>query len=148
MGKQTAMIFCHCRHMTLYNIPNKLSGGLALAFFVAALAAKLPFGTVVEHAVTGLVVLVVGWWMRDMIGGGSAKLLAATSLWMGPTGTLAGFACATAIFTALSVPLVRLVRGKESNIPILPAALLAFALFLPNTPVWALFEVGVRALTD
>jgi Flp pilus assembly protein protease CpaA len=85
--------------------------------------------------------------MRNSIGGGTAKLLAAASLWMGPTGTLAGFLCATAIFAALSVPIVRLVRGKESEIPMLPAALLAFALFLPNTPVWPLFQVGVRALT-
>ena len=134
--------------MSQYKISNKLSGGLVLAFFVAALAAKLPVETVVEHAVTGLAVLIAGWWMRSMIGGGTAKLLAAASLWMGPTGTLAGFLCVTAIFAALSVPVVRLLHGKESEIPMLPAALLAFALFLPDTPIWPLFQVGIRALAD
>ena len=133
--------------MNSYNIPNKLSGGLALAFFVAALAANLPFETVAEHTVAGFAVLVAGWWMRGAIGGGGAKLLAAASLWMGPTGTLLGFGCATLIFLGLSIPVVRLVRGTESNVPILPAILLAFALFLPNTPVWPLFQVGARALT-
>src|SRR4051794_6658405 len=133
--------------MNIYNIPNKLSAGVALAFFVAALAAQLPLETVAEHTVTGFAILLVGWSIRSLIGGGSAKLLGAISLWMGPTGTLASFICVTAILTALTIPVVRLLRGNQNDIPVLPAALLAFALFLPNTPVWSLLEARAHALT-
>ena len=66
-------------------IPNRLAIALAAAFFIFAVALGMPAASIGAHVVAGLVVLAVtfalfafGW-----IGGGDAKLAAATALWMG-----------------------------------------------------------------
>lgn len=66
-------------------IPNRLAIGLSAAFFVFAIAFHMSAQAIGMHVLAGLAVLVVtfalfafGW-----IGGGDAKLAAATALWMG-----------------------------------------------------------------
>ncbi len=68
-------------------IPNLLSAALAIAYFVAALIAGVPLQEMGMHALCGAAVLIFtfalfsfGW-----IGGGDAKLAAATALWLGWT---------------------------------------------------------------
>ncbi len=66
-------------------IPNWVSVALAGIFPVAALAAGLPLGDIGMHALFGLAVLAVGFFLfqANIIGGGDAKLLAAASVWTG-----------------------------------------------------------------
>lgn len=66
-------------------ISNRIVLVLVAAFVVAALAARLPLELVGMHLLAALIVLVgaftcfaLGW-----IGGGDAKLAAATALWLG-----------------------------------------------------------------
>ena len=71
--------------VTSYTIPNWISAALALAFFPVALFAGLPVTQIGASALVGVVVLMVGIGAFAMrwIGGGDAKLLAASTLWMG-----------------------------------------------------------------
>jgi prepilin peptidase CpaA len=71
--------------LTSYTIPNWISGALLLAFPVAALAAGLPWGLAAQHAAVGGAALVLGMGMFAMnwVGGGDAKLLSASALWLG-----------------------------------------------------------------
>ena len=66
-------------------IPNRIAIGLTGAFFVFAIALHLPLETVGFHVLAGMAMLVVTFAMfaRGWMGGGDAKLAAATALWMG-----------------------------------------------------------------
>ena len=66
-------------------IPNRIAIGLTGAFFVFAFALQLPLETVGFHVLAGISMLGVTFAMfaRGWMGGGDAKLAAATALWMG-----------------------------------------------------------------
>ena len=87
------------RDLVSYTIPNWISGGLALAFAPAAFAAHLSWPAIGLDVAAGLGVLALGavFFALGWIGGGDAKLMAASALWIGPGG-LAPFA----LFTALA----------------------------------------------
>lgn len=72
-------------------IPNWLTGGLALAFPIAAAGTALPLETVGWHLLTGLgaLAVVMALFATGWIGGGDAKLFAASALWLGHEGILA-----------------------------------------------------------
>lgn len=74
--------------LTSMRIPNWISAGLAVAFYPAALIAGLPLESFLVHTGVGVAALFVGMAMFAMrwVGGGDAKLLAATCLWMGLEG--------------------------------------------------------------
>lgn len=73
-----------------YTIPNFLSLLLIAAFAAFALWQALPWPLLANHAGAGLGMLAVGWalFALGLLGGGDAKLFAATSLWMGWYGLL------------------------------------------------------------
>lgn len=66
-------------------ISNKLVLLLVAGFFVLAIAINLPLQELALHVSCALLVLVVGFVMFALrwIGGGDAKLAAATTLWLG-----------------------------------------------------------------
>jgi len=66
-------------------IPNWLSLALVAAFAMFALAGGLPWDAVLMHVAAAALVLTVCFTMFALgwIGGGDAKLAAATSLWLG-----------------------------------------------------------------
>ena len=66
-------------------IPNRLAIGLTAAFFVFALALRMPPAAIGMHVFAAIAVLAVtfGLFAFGWIGGGDAKLAAATALWMG-----------------------------------------------------------------
>jgi prepilin peptidase CpaA len=66
-------------------ISNRLVGVLVLGFFVLAIAAQLPLQQIAVHVGVAFLVLVVGFafFSFGWIGGGDAKLAAATTLWIG-----------------------------------------------------------------
>ncbi|MCA1935709.1 prepilin peptidase [Asticcacaulis sp.] len=72
-------------------IPNRLSLILAGVFFPAALLLGLSPLSIALHTGIGLGILVVGFaaFAFKVLGGGDAKLLAATALWFHPEGVLA-----------------------------------------------------------
>lgn len=79
------MAFAAAMDMLTMTIPNRVSLLLVGAFFVAAYFAELSVQQVLEHVGTGLAVLVVCFVLFAFggFGGGDAKLLAASSLWIG-----------------------------------------------------------------
>jgi len=71
--------------LTTMTIPNWISGLIAASFFAMALMVGLPLIEVFQSLGVALVVLIVGMAMFNFgwIGGGDAKLMTATALWMG-----------------------------------------------------------------
>ena len=68
-----------------YTIPNALQIALIAAFAVFALASGLPAAAIGIHLLAGLMALLLGFalFAGGFIGGGDAKLFAATALWFG-----------------------------------------------------------------
>lgn len=71
-------------------ISNRVTGALTLAFVVVALASGMPLADMAWHGAAGAVVLVVAFacFALGWIGGGDAKMAAATALWLGAERTL------------------------------------------------------------
>jgi prepilin peptidase CpaA len=103
-----------------FTIPNLLPVGIAAAFVVFALLAGLPAAAWGTHFAAAGVALIAGMalFAARWIGGGDAKLFAATALWFG-FGDLLSYALAAALIGgALTIALIALRR-----LP-LPAALI------------------------
>lgn len=80
-----AMAFAAAMDMLTMTIPNRVSLLLVGAFFAAAYFAELPMQQLLMHLGTGVLVLVICFalFAFGVFGGGDAKLLAASSLWIG-----------------------------------------------------------------
>jgi prepilin peptidase CpaA len=80
-----AMAFAASSDLLTMRISNKLVLLLVAGFMVMALAVELPLQQFAMHVLCALVVLVVafGLFALRWIGGGDAKLAAATTLWLG-----------------------------------------------------------------
>src|SRR5689334_7086960 len=78
-------IFAACFDIASLIIPNWVSIALALTFPVFALLNGVEPGVIGLHLIIGFAILTVGFFpfQGNIIGGGDAKLLAATSIWMG-----------------------------------------------------------------
>ncbi len=79
------MAYAAVSDLLTMTIPNKISLALVIAFAGFAIVGGLPWQALLMHAAAGALVLAVcfamfafGW-----IGGGDAKLAAATALWLG-----------------------------------------------------------------
>jgi prepilin peptidase CpaA len=79
------MAFAASSDLLTMTISNKLSIALAAAFFVLAVTTGMPPAIVGMHLAAAALVLVVsfGFFTQGWIGGGDAKLAAATVLWFG-----------------------------------------------------------------
>ena len=79
------MAFAASSDLLTMRISNKLVLILAAGFGVMALAVGLPWEQVALHVLCALVVLAVAFGMFALrwLGGGDAKLAAATTLWLG-----------------------------------------------------------------
>lgn len=82
-----AMAFAAISDLLTMRISNRLSLGLALAFFVVAFLVGMPLAQVGNHVAASAAVLAVcfAFFAMGWIGGGDAKLAAATALWLGFT---------------------------------------------------------------
>jgi prepilin peptidase CpaA len=80
-----AMIFAAASDLVTMTISNRLSIALFLAFFAVAALIGMPLPDMGRHMIASAVVLVFafGFFARGWIGGGDAKLAAATALWLG-----------------------------------------------------------------
>jgi prepilin peptidase CpaA len=79
------MAFAAASDLFTMTISNRLSLLLAVGFFVAAALIGMPLADVGRHVLAGVLVLSIsfGLFAFGWIGGGDAKLAAATSLWLG-----------------------------------------------------------------
>ncbi len=81
------LIYAACSDVARLIIPNWVSIALAALFPPLALGLGLPLAEIGVHVLFGLAVLAVGFFLfqANVIGGGDAKLLAATAVWTGFT---------------------------------------------------------------
>ena len=101
------------KDITSMTIPNWISAALVVGFFPAALAVGLPPMTILTHLGVGIAALLVAMLLFAfrVFGGGDAKLLAATCLWMGLTG-VGPFVLGTAVIGGLFSLFLILVRPR------------------------------------
>ena len=117
-----AMVMAALSDVLTMTISNRLTVGLALAFFVIAPLSGMSLEAMAFHAAAGLVMLVIGiaLFAPGWIGGGDAKVLAATALWLGwgpmpyyvAVATLSGCLLTIALLTFRGVPLPSWVDGS------------------------------------
>lgn len=148
-----AMAFAAAMDLLTMTIPNRLTLGIAAAFFVVAPIVGLPWHDYLSHLAAGAAMLVVGVVLFSMrlFGGGDAKLLAAAALWLGmePLGpfliyvTIFGGVLALAIlayrrFPAGALPLPGWALRLHAKGEAMPygVAIAAGALTVYPTPAW------------
>ena len=79
------MAFAASSDLLTMTISNRITATLIVGFVVMALVTGMPLAAMLDHGTAGLVVLVGAFLLfsRGWIGGGDAKLAAATALWFG-----------------------------------------------------------------
>ncbi|VAW13261.1 Type IV prepilin peptidase TadV/CpaA [hydrothermal vent metagenome] len=79
------VIYAGATDLVTMTISNRLTMGLVAAFVVLAVWSGMPLALIGNHVLAGGVALAVGvvFFARGWIGGGDAKLCAATALWIG-----------------------------------------------------------------
>jgi prepilin peptidase CpaA len=96
------MAFAAVSDLLTMTIPNRLSLLLIAGFFAMAVLTGMPLETMGLHLGAGMLVLVITFSMFAFgwIGGGDAKLAAATGLWCG-FGVLLDYALVASVFGGL-----------------------------------------------
>lgn len=112
-----AMALAASSDLLTMRISNKLVLALTAGFFVVALATNLPLQQFAMHVTCALVVLAVAFAMFALrwIGGGDAKLAAATTLWLGFGLTLPYLVYAALLGGVLTLAILAL-----RNLPLTP----------------------------
>ena len=111
-----AMVIAASSDLLTMRISNKLVLLLTVAFFIVAISINLPLQQFAMHVLCALIVLAVafGLFALRLIGGGDAKLAAATTLWLGFGMTLPYLAYAS-LFGGVLTVLILVVRGIPLN---------------------------------
>ncbi|MBT8472660.1 MAG: hypothetical protein HKN14_02410 [Marinicaulis sp.] len=112
-----ALVVAAANDIYEFKIPNWVSIILIAGYPVAGLAAGAPAGVIVEGFAVGAAALAVGFslFAFNIVGGGDAKLLAATAPWMGVS-AIAGFLFYTAIAGLALIVVLMTFR----SLPVLP----------------------------
>jgi prepilin peptidase CpaA len=149
------MAFAAFSDMLTMTIPNRVSLLLIAGFVAMAVLTGMPLKTFGLHVAAGFVVLAVTFTMFALgwIGGGDAKLAAATALWLGFEQLLPYLVYASLAGGVLTIALVKLreaplpgmakgwawaqrLHGIEKGIPYGLALGIAALVVLPNTAIW------------
>lgn len=111
-----AMVIAASSDLLTMKISNKLVLILTAGFLIVAIATNLPLQQFAMHVLCALIVLAVafGLFALRLIGGGDAKLAAATTLWLGFGMTLPYLAY-TALFGGVLTILILVMRGVPLN---------------------------------
>ncbi len=150
-----AMAMAASMDLITMTIPNRICAALALGYFVLAVAVGVPFGMILINLSCGVAVLVMmftlfalGW-----IGGGDAKLAAATSLWLG-WGMIADYGLTAALYGgALTLVIlfgrrfvlppwlsrhvwIARLHDRKSGVPYGIALAAAGMMLYPHTQIW------------
>jgi prepilin peptidase CpaA len=151
----TLMVFAAFSDLFTMTISNRVSIALTIGFFVLAFAFHLPLPVIGQHLLCGLSVLTLTFVMFALrwIGGGDAKLAAATALWLGFDNLLDYGFCASVLGGALTLgilgmrrwPLPRFLitqgwiarlHDQDSGVPYGIALAIAGLLLYPDTRIW------------
>ncbi len=141
-------------------IPNRLSALLAIGYFAAALLTGAPMHDIAMHALCGaaMLALTFAFFSFGWIGGGDAKLAAATALWLGWSplaeyglaSAIAGGALTLLILTGRRMALPKALASQawiarlhnaKSGIPYGIALALGGMIVYPETQFWGLLAV-------
>lgn len=150
------MAYAASRDLLTMLIPNTVSLALAAAFAAFAIGSGLGWDDIAGHVGAGAVTLAVTFTLFafGLIGGGDAKLAAATALWIGfdhlaeylLVASVAGGALTLGLLAMRSLPLpgpvARLpfalhLHDAKTGVPYGIALALAALLVLPETVIWA-----------
>ena len=155
------MAFAAATDLLTMKIPNRLSAAVALGYFALALVAGRPLAEIGQHVLCGGAVLVLtfalfsfGW-----IGGGDAKLAAATALWIGwspladygLSSAIAGGALTLLILAGRRFALPEFLQSQawiarlhnaKTGIPYGIALALGGLIVYPQTQVWLALNMG------
>jgi len=149
------MIFAAFSDLFTMTISNRVSLALVAIFFALAFVLRMPFTEIGWHAACGAAVLTCTFAMFSFgwIGGGDAKLAAATALWVG-FDHLADYGLFASLFGGILTLLILLLRrwplptwteaapwlsrlhDKTSGVPYGIALALAGLMVYPDTGVW------------
>ena len=149
------MVFAALADLFTMTIPNRISLILIAGYFGLALYLGTPLATIGMHLSCGLVMLLLTFVMFHLrwIGGGDAKLAAATALWLGWSSlfeygliaSLIGGVLTVVLLTlrhydlpekVLSVGFIAKLAEKNGGVPYGIALALAGLLVYPQTSVW------------
>lgn len=152
------MAFAAASDLLTMRIPNKVSLALIAGFAVFALVTQMPWNTLLLHASAGVLVLSVsfGMFAQGWIGGGDAKLAAATALWLGFSplmdylllASLAGGALTLGILALRRLPLPAFALGwrwlarlhdRHTGVPYGIALAGAALVIYPESSIWTGF---------
>jgi prepilin peptidase CpaA len=147
------MAFAASSDLLTMTISNRVSLILVGSFFVLAIAGGMSTADMLAHAGAAGLVLVIGFvcFTRGWIGGGDAKLAAATALWLGfdylvsylVYASLFGGVLTVALLQFRTWPLPRLLagqewaerlHGKDNGVPYGIALAAAALVVYPDTP--------------
>jgi prepilin peptidase CpaA len=149
------MAYAAASDLLTMTIPNRVSVILVAGFAVLVSLGIVGLGALPYHLTAGGVVLIAcfGMFAAGWMGGGDAKLAAATALWLGPdvlidyllVTAVAGGALTFGLLAARTVPLpgfalewtwVTRLHDRNTGVPY-GIALAGAALFVyPDSPVW------------
>jgi prepilin peptidase CpaA len=148
------MAFAACSDLLTMTISNRVSLALVAGFFVLAFVIGMNPALIMSHLGAAAVVLVVAFvfFARGWIGGGDAKLTAATALWLGFDhlltyllyASLFGGLLTLVLLNVRTMPLPNLLSGqpwavrlhhKDSGVPY-GIALAAAALVVYPDTIW------------
>jgi prepilin peptidase CpaA len=148
-----AMAFAAASDLVSMTISNRVSLALIAGFLVVAWLTGMGWGDIGRHLLAGTVVLVIafGFFARGWIGGGDAKLAAATALWLGFSHLLEYLLIASIAGGALTLVLLQLrtfplpsflanqkwilrLHSIDTGIPYGIALAIAGLLVYPDTP--------------
>jgi prepilin peptidase CpaA len=149
------MAYAAASDIVSMTISNKLCLFLVAGFALCAAAVGLSWTALAWHLAAGMLVLAVsfGLFARGWIGGGDAKLAAATALWFGfepllayiLIASFAGGILTLALLKLRTLPLpspalgwswARRLHDKDEGIPYGVALAFAALAILPQTPIW------------
>ena len=150
-----AMAYAAASDLFSMTISNRLCLALVAAFAFCAAWLGLPLSVIGWHLAAGLLVLTVcfGFFAAGWIGGGDAKLAAATALWFGfeqllpylMISTLGGGMLTLALLSlrrhplpqpAASWPWAQRLHSPHEGVPYGIALAFAALLILPETEIW------------
>ena len=110
------MAFAAASDLVTMTIPNRVSALLAAGFAALALALGMPVAEALNHFGAAGLVLAIGFVMFGLgwVGGGDAKLAAATALWLG-WGALFDYALVAALLGGLLT--LALLQARKAPLP-------------------------------
>lgn len=155
-----AMVLAATSDLFSMTISNRISVGFAAAFLVVAIWSGMAPSSILMHVSAGFGMLVLGFGLFALgwIGGGDAKLFAATAIWLGWShlfeyalwASLAGGALTIALLSLRAVPLperfaetvwLKRLHQAGHGVPYGIALAIAGLAVYPSTP-WFSLVVG------